>query len=247
MQAERKYVLSIAGFDPTSGAGLTADIKTFEQMGLYGLAVCTAHTLQTHDTFYSVNWRSLEEVKRETILLLNHYEIKAVKFGIVPSFLFLNEMVAIIKQHNKTIKIVVDPVWKSGSGFTINSDQKPESHFLQQIDLLTPNLHELEHLGNGDTKTFLSLTRAITNVLVKGGHSETQTGQDTLYTAESTFVFKAQKKDCFPKHGSGCVLSAAITAQLANGATVEEACKHAKTYIERFLSSNPTLLGYHVV
>lgn len=65
MQAERPFVLTIAGFDPSCGAGLTADIKTFEQLKVYGLAICTGLTLQTEDEFRSVNWRSLEEVKTE--------------------------------------------------------------------------------------------------------------------------------------------------------------------------------------
>jgi len=115
MQTERPYVLTIAGLDPGSGAGLTADIKTFEQLKVYGLAVCTGLTLQTEDEFISVSWRKIDDVKKEVDLLLFKYPVKVVKFGIVPSFDFLDQLVTFIKNFNEDIQIIVDPIWQSST------------------------------------------------------------------------------------------------------------------------------------
>ena len=79
MQQLKPFVLTVAGFDPCSGAGLSADLKTFEQIGVYGLAVCTGLTLQTESKFYSVEWRKLEDVSHEIMILFDNYNVKSVK------------------------------------------------------------------------------------------------------------------------------------------------------------------------
>ena len=85
MQTLRKYALTIAGFDPCNGAGLTADIKTFEQHKVYGLSVCTAITLQTEDVFLNIRWEKIENIINSIEVLLNKYPVSAVKTGILPS------------------------------------------------------------------------------------------------------------------------------------------------------------------
>lgn len=245
MQTERPYVLTIAGLDPSSGAGLTADIKAFEQSKVYGLAVCTGLTLQTESEFHSVSWRDLREVKKEMQVLLEKYPVKAVKFGIVPSFDFLLELVSSIKILNPSIQIVVDPVWRTSTGFELNKQNISPASF-KNITLLTPNVPELEFLAGGiNTNDFLKQLLPYTNVLLKGGHAAEKVGTDILYTADSQTEFKSSMTEVHAKHGSGCVLSAVITAALAKGKTLEEACGEGKKYIEKFLSTNKNLLGYH--
>ncbi len=248
MQTERPYVLTIAGLDPCSGAGLTADIKTFEQLKVYGLAVCTGLTLQTEDEFISVNWRNVDEVKKEIDLLLFKYSVKVVKFGIVPSFDFLNQLVSFVKNYNHDIQIIVDPVWQSSTGVIFNPDSIVlDKIFLQKIALITPNVPELKFMSKGkNPDEFISGILQYTNVLLKGGHKTENIGIDTLYEKENTTdLVSFMDGLVYPKHGSGCVLSAAIAAHLALGNNLRESCFSAKNYIENFLHSNKSLLGFH--
>lgn len=247
MQTERPYALTIAGFDPCSGAGVTADIKTFEQLKVYGLAVCTGLTLQTEEDFVSVSWRDVKEVKKEVDLLLKKYPVKAVKFGIVPSFIFMEELVNLIHEHDAEIKIVIDPIWKASEGFSLNTSELIfNKAFMEKITLLTPNIPELGFLSNGKNENqFINEVASYSNLLVKGGHKSVNVGTDVLYQKNNTWEFASNIKNAFPKHGSGCVLSAAITAHLSLGKSLKQSCSAAKKYIEKFLISNNSLLGFH--
>jgi hydroxymethylpyrimidine/phosphomethylpyrimidine kinase len=248
MQTERPYTLTIAGLDPSSGAGLTADIKTFEQLKVYGLAICTGVTLQTEDKFYSVEWRKLPDLEKELDTLLKSYPVKAVKFGIVPSLDWLVSLTARIRAHSKDIFIVVDPVWKSSTGFEFadfGNDKKLKAIF-KNISLITPNSDELKLIA--DTQNPQEAARSIAghvDVLVKGGHSERNKGTDWYHDFDRGHELPSGIEHAWSKHGSGCVLSAAITAYMAKGMNTLEACKAAKKYIEKYLNSNQSLLGFH--
>lgn len=248
MQTERPYALTIAGFDPSSGAGLTADIKTFEQLKVYGLAICTGWTLQTENKFYSVDWRKLEHVEKELDVLLETYPIKAVKFGIVPSLDWLFHLTEKIKSHSSKISIVVDPVWKSSTGFEFadfGNDKKLTAIF-KNISLLTPNRDELLRIA--DKKNPHEAAKDLSgfvDVLLKGGHSKDDKGTDWYYDGDSSHEIKPGITEVWSKHGSGCVLSAAITSYLARGKNSHDACRDAKHYIEKYLASNKSLIGFH--
>jgi len=248
MHGQRPYVLTIAGFDPSSGAGLTADIKTFEQNKVYGLAICTGLTLQTENQFFSVQWRDIRDVQNELSALLEKYPITAVKFGIVPSIDWLITLTGMIRQKSATIQIVVDPVWKSRTGFEF-ADFKNHGklqQLLQNITLITPNQEELTQMSGGKTTDFIKEITQYTNVLVKGGHDTEKKGTDVFYDDKKAREIKPNAYHIFPKHGSGCVLASAITANLALQYDVFDACVNGKRYTEAFLSSNESLLGYHV-
>lgn len=247
MSAVRPFVLSIAGFDPSAGAGVLADVKTFEQHNVYGLAICTGITLQTESEFHSVEWRKLETIIEEIKVLLKKYPVKAVKFGIIPSFEFLNNLVLEIKKINKNIFIVVDPVLKSSTGFEFSAANKSSlEELMKHITVLTPNYDELKILANGTgiDPVIKGLSKR-SSVLLKGGHNSEKQGTDVLYFEDEMKEISPFHKNIFPKHGSGCVLSAAICANLALGFSIEESCTKAKQYTEDFLLSNETLLGYH--
>ncbi len=248
MSGKRPFVLSIAGFDPSAGAGVLADVKTFEQHNVYGLAICTGLTLQTENEFHSVEWRKLEDVINEIKIILKKYPVKAVKFGIVPSFEFLNKLVLEIKKINSEIFIVVDPVIKSSTGFNLNveNDKYSLNELLKNISVFTPNYDELKLLANGSgIEPVLKSFSKHSSVLLKGGHHLEKQGTDILYFEDEVKEISPLHKKIFPKHGSGCVLSAAITANMALGFSIEESCTKAKKYTENFLLSNETLLGYH--
>ncbi|WLD23804.1 hydroxymethylpyrimidine/phosphomethylpyrimidine kinase [Flavobacterium dauae] len=243
MQAQRPFVMSIAGYDPSGGAGLLADIKTFEQLKVQGLGVCSAMTLQTESEFFNIQWESLDKVLSAIGVLMKKYFVEAVKIGVVKDAEFLHEIIRQIKLHNAEAKIVWDPVLKSTSKYyffdlhTISDLKK----VLKEIDVITPNYNEYKVLQ----KT--GLFQDLCSVLIKGGHRKDKIGTDILVDVGREISIEPNDKTLvyYPKHGSGCVLSSAIASYLAKGENLETACRNGKRYTEKFLTSNPTLLGFH--
>lgn len=250
MQFNRPIVMSIAGHDPCGGAGLFADIKAFEQNKVYGLGVTTAQTLQTENHFISIRWESEENILKAIEQMLSHYNIKAVKIGIVQSIETLHKIICVIDDFDTAIKIVVDPVIRSTTEFNFWKEEVDEHllcNVLRRITLITPNYKEVVQLvPAADAKEAAEKISHYCSVLLKGGHNEEEQGVDYLYYNGKVVKLNPNVVTVFPKHGSGCVLSSAITANIALGYGLEEACSKAKVYTEKFLKSNPSLLGYHV-
>lgn len=242
---ERPYVISIAGFDPSGGAGLLSDSKTFEQSKVIGLGVCTALTLQTAAKCLSLEWRPIDEVTEAIQMLMENYLILAVKIGIVKDAEFLNKIIETLKKANPEVKIVWDPVLKSTSEFSFFDTETLHQlkSTVNQLSLITPNYNEYGVLKENN---LLPDTNKCA-LLIKGGHREDHLGTDILVEngKETLLVPTEDNTIYFPKHGSGCVLSSAITAELAKGEKRETACRNGKLYIEKFLKSNPSLLGTH--
>jgi len=250
LQPPRSYVLSIAGFDPSGGAGLLADCKTFEQHAVYGLGVCSALTVQTDNSFLNVHWLNAEQIIEQLQPLVTRFGIAACKIGIIHSAETLIEVIRFLKEFNPSIRIVWDPVLKASAGYEFPSNNGLHNleAILAAIDLVTPNYDELQRLQTIANEELIKDDRAVfCSVLLKGGHRPDALGTDTLYEPGKSTVIPAGVDKVFPKHGSGCVLSAAITARLALGSTLKEACRHAKQYTEGFLNSNRSLLGYHML
>lgn len=246
MSTDRPFVLTIAGLDPSGGAGILADVKTFEQHKVTGFAISSANTIQTENQFYEIQWTDLSFVIRSIETLFLNYKIKVVKIGIVSSLYDLNRIVSTIKMLSPSTKMVWDPVLKSTTKFEFMNieDRLDLNKILSKIDLITPNYHEAEILF----PEFASKENEfLTNVLLKGGHNEKALGTDRLFLKDEVVEFLPSEKNCFEKHGSGCVLSSAIASNLALNQTLKEACKNAKIYIENYLSSTSTLIGYHYV
>ena len=242
---ERPYVISVAGFDPSGGAGLLSDSKTFEQSKVMGLGVCTALTLQTASKCLSLEWRPIDEVTEAIQVLMENYPVSAVKIGIVKDAEFLGKIIKAVKAGNPETKIVWDPVLKSTSEFTF-FDLKTLSQLkdaVNKLSLITPNYNEYSVLKENN---LLPDTHQC-SLLIKGGHREDHLGTDILVEngKETLLVPTESSAAYFPKHGSGCVLSSAITAELAKGNNRETACRNGKLYTEKFLKSNPSLLGMH--
>jgi len=242
---ERPYVISIAGFDPSGGAGLLSDCKTFEQSKVMGLGVCTALTLQTAYQCLSLEWRPLEEVTKAIQVLLESYPVSAVKIGIVKDAEFLDEIIKTVKSNDPEVKIVWDPVLKSTSEFNFfDLETLPQlKNTVNQLSLITPNYNEYSVLKENN---LLPDTHKC-SLLIKGGHRDDHLGTDILVENGKEILLTPTESSAayFPKHGSGCVLSSAITAELAKGENIETACINGKLYIEKFLKSNPSLLGTH--
>ena len=246
MQTERPFIMSVAGYDPSGGAGLLADIKTMEQLKVQGLGVCTSMTLQTESQCLSLNWQPLEKILQSIDVLMKKYSVRVVKIGVIKDAEFLTEIVKMITSNNPEAKIIWDPVLKSTSEFSffdLNSISELES-VLQQIDLITPNYNEYKVLQEAH---LFKKSENLCSVLIKGGHREDKLGTDILMKNGREISIQPNNETSvyYPKHGSGCVLSSAIASYLALGENVEEACRKGKLYIENFLTSNSTLLGFH--
>lgn len=251
MSTNRPFVLSIAGFDPSAGAGVLADIKTFEQHQVYGFAINTANTIQTENEFVSIQWATLDFVLQSIKTLFGSYEIQAVKIGIVPSLAYLKEIVFFIKKLSPKTKIVWDTVLKSTTEFNFLTieNQNDLTVILNELELITPNYNEILKLDTQETavETITEKLSKYCSLFLKGGHNPNEIGTDYLYTQQHFFRLSPNTTQVYEKHGSGCVLSAAITANLALGQDLLLACKNGKNYIENFLLSTTSQLGNHHV
>jgi hydroxymethylpyrimidine/phosphomethylpyrimidine kinase len=248
-ETDRPYGLSIAGFDPSGGAGLLADAKTMEQQGVYALTVCTAVTVQHESVFQSVKWVGLSIIEQQITLLFQKYPVSFCKIGLIENWAVLSAVTQLLLKLNPTIKIVVDPIFRASAGFDFHEEVELDSlkSWLSDIYLLTPNAQELARIG-GDRTQLIEVAKdlaAYCHILYKGGHNEDQKGTDFLLIKTDIYTLEPTEMVHYEKHGSGCVLSAAIVSSLALGYDLLESCRLGKEYITTFLNSNDSLLGYH--
>lgn len=246
---QQPYILTIAGHDPSSGAGLTSDIKTFEAHGLYGLSVCTAVTVQNDVDFKQCTWIEKETIIHQIETLFERFDIPVVKIGIIQSWEVLLCVVKTLKSCNPSIKIVLDPILKASAGFDFHSKEnlKVFEEVLTYCDFITPNYDEIKALfpdkSIEETIEFLSER---TNIYLKGGHREDKKGWDEVYHSKIVQLnIPPITNTVYEKHGSGCVLSSTLASNLTKQIPLEDACKNTKGYTEQFLNSNKTLLGEH--
>lgn len=245
----KNYILTIAGLDPSSGAGITSDIKTFEAHNLYGLSVCTAVTVQNDIDFKVCKWIEKEMILNQIEVLFNRFTISVVKIGIIESWEILLEVIEVLKKLNPTIKIILDPILKASAGYKFHSEENLEilEKVLKECEFITPNYEEIKALFPKKTiEETIDFISEKTNVYLKGGHRTEKKGWDEVYYSKIVKMNIPPNVDSvFEKHGSGCVLSAALAANLLKEKSLEDACKEAKWYTEQFLNSNETLLGVH--
>ncbi|MES2732200.1 MAG: hydroxymethylpyrimidine/phosphomethylpyrimidine kinase [Bacteroidota bacterium] len=254
--SSRPYVLSIAGFDPSGGAGLLADIKTFEANEVYGLGVCTGLTFQNDIAFERVNWVGLPDILEQCRLLFERFTIDYVKVGLFEHLHLLPPMIDWLKERNPTIKIIWDPILRASAGYEFHRHYAQEllDQIFAGIYLLTPNIPETQLLQPASKpEQGAEMIAQHCPVYLKGGHQivekiadETFSSViDILFNGNERQEFKSERIENGEKHGSGCVLSSAILANLAKGQSLEDACQSGKKYTTQFLGSNPTLLGFH--
>ena len=245
---KRPYILTIAGIDPSSGAGLTADIKTLEALKCYGLSICSAHTIQDDLTCRACYWTPIDVIRSQIDLLFARFRIEFVKIGIVENWHILHRIIDLLLEKNEHIQIILDPILQSSTQFRFHtSNEKILDILLHKIYLITPNYDEICQLySSKDVEETMRHMASKTNMLLKGGHRKECMGTDQLFTKnEKKFTLHPKRNNCTEKHGSGCVLSSAITAYLAMNFSLLKACYRGKRYTEKVLSSNKSLLGYH--
>src|SRR5688572_864602 len=250
MTQKRPVALSIAGFDPSSGAGVTADLKTFEAHKVQGLGVCTAITFENDSEFDGLEWLPQEKLEAQLKPLFRKFRIRTVKIGLIRDLETLNWLVDYLLSKDPEMHIIWDPILKASAGFTFheNLERSKLENLCRKLFLITPNWPEMEQLAPGmPAEEGAQFFSKFCTVFLKGGHNELQKGRDFLFQEHKKQSFRPGKISKFSKHGSGCVLSAALTALLAKDYPLEKACLKAKKYVTQFLNSNPGLLGYHKI
>lgn len=239
----RPYVMSIAGYDPSGGAGVLADVKVFEQHKTYGFAVITSNTLQDDAEVKAISWISINDIKKQIDILLNKFPVTVFKIGIVENDLMLIEIKDHIISRIPNPKIIWDPILVASSGYKVFNNSSSIEELLDGIYCITPNLPEFNELIQTEENALeISKTMAI---YLKGGHNTEQIGVDELFLNKEKIIYNPNDANVSSKHGSGCILSSAIAANLALGKILIDACQSAKIYTEERLASNKSLLAYH--
>ena len=246
--------LTIAGSDPSGGAGIQADLKTFHQFGVYGEAVITLITVQNTRGVSRVETLASDLVLEQLRAVLEDIPPGAAKTGALGSL----PVVEALARETFDFPLVVDPVMFSKHGARLmdrhmdrRMDQDGIVLLLKRAFLVTPNLYEASELAGFVVDDLASMRRAAealatlgaVNVLVKGGHLEGD-AVDVLYMRDGGFrEFSAERIDTPHTHGTGCTYSAAITAELAKGTPLAQAVERAKTFVTEAIRTNPGLGG----
>lgn len=243
--------LTIAGSDSGGGAGIQADLKTFHAYGCFGTSAITAVTCQNTLGVQGVEGISPENVACQIRAVLGDFPVQAVKMGMLFSARIIREVRKIWEEGSAgSIPLVVDPVMVSTSGHRLLADDAISelSEFLQIATLITPNIPEAEVLLGREIRSGSDMEASIRElrdktgvaVLLKGGHREESNWIiDYLLIDGDPILIKKPRQNTKNTHGTGCTLSAAITAGLARGENLEAAVIKARDYLERVMRNAP--------
>ncbi|MDC3091295.1 bifunctional hydroxymethylpyrimidine kinase/phosphomethylpyrimidine kinase [Rickettsiales bacterium] len=235
-----KKILSIAGSDSSSGAGIQADIKTVQSLGGYCLTSISIVTSQNSKEISDIFILPTNIVMNQIITTLKDFKCDAVKIGVIPTVSLATKLYDFFK--NKDLPIVVDPVYKSTSGleFTKKKDFIKIQKILNKFSsIILPNLKEAEILANMKILNIEDMkiaSKKIVNeyknsILLKGLTLKNKSILDLLYKNNRFYRFEYKKNNKKEIHGTGCTLSTAIAFYLAKGFSVRSSVKSSKRYI----------------
>ena len=252
--------LTIAGFDPSGGAGVLADVRIFAAFGLQACAAITSITSQDSANVFGAVHQTPEMVRVQVEPLLKGFAIACVKTGMLPTRSIVLEVARLFRETDLP-RPVVDPVIWSSSGYRLMEEEALTALVRELIPLarlVTPNIPEAETLTGMTIASEADMRRAAVairelgarSVLVKGGHlgerkavggtqkaegrrqkAESEAAIDVLDNEGKVTVFREQRISGAGLHGSGCILSAAIAAGLGKGMTLENSVGAAKSFV----------------
>ena len=242
-------VLSIAGSDPSGGAGIQADLKTFHAFGYYGEAVLTALTVQNTRGVTGVHAVPAAFVARQIEAVLDDIPPAAAKTGMLATKRLV-ETVARVLKARRVRKLVVDPVMVSTTGHRLldrGAESAIREHLLPLAAIVTPNLPEAEVLSGvriKDDDSAVDAGRRLLGMgakaaLVKGGHGKGRQVHDVLVEKDVVTVFSNPRLRTRSTHGTGCTLSAALACGLARGITPVMATETAVWFVHRAIREAP--------
>jgi hydroxymethylpyrimidine/phosphomethylpyrimidine kinase len=244
-------VLSIAGYDPSSGAGITADIKTIAAHKCYGVTCITSLTVQSTRGVANVEPVEGHIISETLDELTSDFEIAAIKIGMLGSGEAARAVAAFLKR-NQPRNVVLDPVLKSSSGADlISADglQILKQRLLGLALVITPNVDEAAVLTGLTVTTLAQIEAAASqlrragsrNVIITGGHLDPPRDLLLLESHSEAIALTGEKISTRSTHGTGCAFSTALACRLALGKSLVDAAKQAKSYVESALKKAPVL------
>ena len=236
-----RTALTIAGSDSSGGAGIQADLKTFQAHGVFGMTAITAITVQNTRKVYDIQEISPDIVKGQILCLFDDIAIHAVKIGMVSDAALIEAIAAALLQVERP-PVVLDPVMISKSGYALLKEEAQQAlveKLFPLAEVVTPNIFEAERLvgrGIGSVEEMQTAAREILalgarKVVVKGGHLGGAQATDVLFDGQTFRELTSPRYNTPNTHGTGCTFSSAIAANLALGHPFFEAVAKAKTYI----------------
>ncbi|UXR87516.1 bifunctional hydroxymethylpyrimidine kinase/phosphomethylpyrimidine kinase [Staphylococcus felis] len=240
--------LTIAGTDPSGGAGVMADLKSFHACGVYGMAAITSVLAQNSMGVQHIHNLDTSWLEEQLESVFNDEMPHALKTGMIPT----TEMMALIESYLKKIKIpyVIDPVMIAKSGDSLMDQQvrnQLKTTLLPYADVATPNVPEAEEIVQFKLDSVERIHQAgrffineigAKGVVIKGGHLEGD-AIDYLFTTEGHYEFKNERYHTQHTHGTGCTFSAVVTAELAKGKSIYDAVAKAKSFISLAIQHTP--------
>lgn len=251
-----KTVLVIAGFDPSGGAGILADIKAIAAMGCYGTAAITSLTFQNTVGVLGAVHQSAATLLSQVDPILDDFQIDAVKTGMLPTVEAIEATAERISSRDLK-PVVVDPVVRSTSGFDLIDDASLASlvgRLFPLAAVVTPNAVEAERIVGWPVTNEVEMEQAARQMvrmgaraaLVKGGHLDLGgNAVDVLFDGLAVHTYSEPRIETTSTHGTGCTLASAIAAGLALGRSLPVAVAAAKTYVSRAIRSAPGLGNGH--
>jgi hydroxymethylpyrimidine/phosphomethylpyrimidine kinase len=251
--SQTSRALTIAGFDPSGGAGVLADVRTFAALGLQAGAAITSITFQNSTGVFGAIHQTPETVCAQIQPLLENFTITCAKTGMLPTREIVLEVARLFRETDLPSP-VVDPVIRSSSGQSLMAEGALDAlvaELLPLARLVTPNIPEAETLSATAIASEADMRRAaaairqlgVRAVLIKGGHLSQGDAIDLLDDEGKVTVFREQRIDGAELHGSGCMLSAAIAAGLGKGMTLEESVGAAKSFVLDALRKSMRMVG----
>ena len=246
-------VLTIAGLDPSGGAGIVADIKTIFALGGFPAAALTSITYQNTTGVFGAEHQTAATLRAQVEPVIRDFDVAAAKTGMLPTAEIVAEVARLFREEPLRPP-VVDPVMVSTSGHDLIGDeafQILKTQLLPVAGVVTPNIPEAERLAGFSIESEADMRRAAEAirrlgaraVLVKGGHRAIQNQAiDVLLDESGRFVeLRENYIEAGEIHGSGCTLSAAIAVCLGKGMTLEDAVRAAKEYVTKAIRTAPRI------
>jgi hydroxymethylpyrimidine kinase/phosphomethylpyrimidine kinase len=243
--------LTIAGFDPSGGAGVVADLKTFTAFGCFATAAVTSLTYQNTTGVFGAAHQSAEAVRAQVLPIVEDFRVAGAKTGMLPTREIISEVARLFREESLPAP-VVDPVVRSTSGFDLIDDDALAAlkrELLPLARLVTPNVPEAERITGLPIRDEAEMRQAAAAirrmgapaVLVKGGHLTGAVALDLLDDGGAVRTFSAERIETSSTHGTGCTLAAGIAACLARGFTLADSVGAAKRFVTEAIRHAPGL------
>lgn len=250
----KPVVLTIAGVDPSGGAGIVADIKTIAALGCFPAAALTSITFQNTTGVFGAEHLTVQTLRAQVEPIVQDLTVAAAKTGMLPTAEIVAEVVRLFSEEALPAP-VVDPVVVATSGDVLIDEEAFEilkTRLFPLARIVTPNIPEAEKLAGFAIESEADMRRAAEviqsmgarAVLVKGGHKQVKAGEavDVLFSENGIITeFRSEYLDVGEVHGSGCTLSAAIAACLGRGLPLEDAVGAAKEYVNNAIRTAPRI------